>query len=63
MCAKEVPNMPDIIITFDVDGVDPTKVDPVEVAEYLLGLYDDDARANGRRFILAENHLEAEWSA
>jgi hypothetical protein len=54
-----------ITITFDVEGVDPTLVDPLEIAEALIDAYTEDRRhrADVLYFEPAENRLEAEWEA
>jgi hypothetical protein len=51
----------EIVLRFDVD-VDPTKVDPHDVSDWLMSLYEDEARVGNAPFVLAENHLEAEWA-
>jgi hypothetical protein len=44
--------------------VEPKKlVDPLDIAGYLMSLYDDDRRAGNAPYVLAENSLEAEWVA
>ncbi len=56
----------DITITFSVDGVDPTRIDPHELADYLLDMAAEDVRANGpdeRWGDLAVDHMSAEWGA
>lgn len=50
-----------ITLKFDVQDVDPTLVDPNEIADYLFGLYDADVKANKPRYELAQGFLEAEW--
>jgi len=53
----------DITIRFDVEGVDPTLVDPLQIAEALLDAYANDRRhsPDALYFEPAEDHLEAEW--
>jgi hypothetical protein len=61
--AKE-PDMTSITITFSVEGVNPTKIDPHELADYLLDLAAEEVRANGtddRWGELAADHMSAEW--
>ena len=56
--------MTEIIITFSVADVDATKVDPHELAEYLLDLATEEVRVNGpdsRWGMLAVDNLSAEW--
>ena len=52
----------EIVLRFDVQNVDPARVDPQEIADYLFGLYDAEYRAGNTDYLLAENRLEAEWS-
>ena len=56
--------MGEITITFDVDDVDATKIDPHELADYLLDLASEDSRRNGpdeRWGDLGMNHMSAKW--
>lgn len=55
--------MPEIVLTFDVADVDPTTLDPMEVAEYLFSLYDEDRRVGNAPYELAAGSLSAEWES
>jgi hypothetical protein len=49
-----------LVIRVDVD-VDPTRVDPLEVAESLMYLYDEARKVDPPDFEMAQESLEAEW--
>lgn len=57
----EPPFNSQVVIRFNVVGVDPTLVDPLDIAEYLLGLHDIERRAGNADYDLASDLLEAEW--
>lgn len=50
-----------LIMRFDV-AVDPTLVDPLDVAESLMYLYDESRKVDPPDFEMAQESLEAEWS-
>jgi hypothetical protein len=56
------PAVAEIIIQFDVDDVDPARVDPHDIANYLLGLHDIEMHSGNAPFILGESSLQAEWA-
>lgn len=53
--------MAEIVMRFDVQDVDPTRVDPHDISDWLIGLYDIERRAHNAPFELAFEHLECEW--
>lgn len=53
--------MADIILRFNVEGVDPALVDPLDVADELFKHYDAAGYQN-QEFDLASGSLEAEWA-
>ena len=52
--------MPTIVLRFNVDA-DPSRLDPHDVAEYLMALHDVEVRSGNATFEVATEFLEAEW--
>jgi hypothetical protein len=55
--------MATIVITFDVADVDPTLVDPLDIADEIMDAHEKERRAGNTRFALAQDFLSAEWEA
>lgn len=51
----------DITITFDVEGHDPTLVDPHDIADLVLDSYNEWAKANNKPEF-GHNNMSAEWA-